>query len=66
MTTLTMSNNPYVVLLDQMLEEKLEGRKIVRAIDRRLYKLLPDHRIYFRITRLPHDAIDGVKQRCVS
>lgn len=55
-----------IILLDQPLKEMLERYRNVRVIARRLHELFPDHRVRLRITRLPYDPVDGVKQRRVT
>jgi len=60
-TVYAIAHNSSVVL-DHVLEEKLEGYRHVRVIACGLYELLPDHHIYFCGACLLHDVVDGVKQ----
>jgi hypothetical protein len=62
----TTTDDSSIVLLDHVLEEKLEGCENVSVIARGLYELLPDNRVRPCVTRPPHDAVYGVKQRRVS
>jgi hypothetical protein len=56
-----MTDDSSIILLDHVLEEKFERCRNVRVVACGLYELLPDHRVCFCVTRLPHDAVDDVK-----
>ena len=62
----TTADDPAVILLDHVLEEKFEGYRNVRFIAYGLDELLPNNRVCFCVACLLHDAIDGMKQWHVS
>ena len=58
-----ITDDSSVIRLDHVFEEKFERCGNVRFISFGLYEPLPDHRVRFCITLLPHDDVNGLKQR---
>ena len=58
-----ITDDSSVIRLDHVFEEKFERCGNVRFISFGLYEPLPDHRVRFCITFLPHDDVNDLKQR---
>lgn len=65
-TVLATSDDPSVIVIDHVLEEKFESCRNVRVITCGPYEFLPDDCICFCVTCLPHDVVYDAKQGRVS